>query len=142
VGIPLPPRPYATIGCGSPLGDYLMKELFVPNMEANLGISLAAFVVDKVIHNTDGCGHPIKITIVGKPDTETQSDKIVVIPEPNVQLITEKLHLIDAETKSERNRKIAEMLASLGGMMTVTISGTARITFSTKGRPENSTGNP
>jgi ATP-dependent protease HslVU (ClpYQ) peptidase subunit len=107
---------YEAIGCGAPLGMFLLSENASPDMEVRLASLIAIYAIEIVKRNDAFCGGPTKIGIIKKPVPEKHSGLPVthVFFQDHIDRAATQLMEADKVTKEARTKILHEQILSKG----------------------------
>jgi len=117
-GIVDPPEPTATLGVGSYLATYLLRELHTPHSEIILAIGTLIYTINKVKDTTRYCGGKTNIKVLTPvPVSGWHSltvGKSTNVPPITIQLTERNLSKLDKQTSEARNKKLKRILNQVG----------------------------
>jgi 20S proteasome alpha/beta subunit len=109
---------YDTMGIGSDLADFLLKEYAMPKSEANLAIATSIFAIKKVKDTNRFCGGDTTVKWIAPmfaSNWETHYvGKTQNIDQKFVNLTEKRLVKSDDATKKSRNKRFYEILRKTG----------------------------
>lgn len=103
---------YEAEGCGDTLGNYLLAEHTVPNMEKELAATLAVYVVETVKRFDHYCGGPTRIGILREEEDGTALHG--TYHQADIDRCAARLLAADNETKPMRLKKFHEQAVEDG----------------------------
>ena len=116
---------FAAIGHGGILAAYLLKEYTNPEMDSELGIAIAVYIIETVRKHDQTVGGPTRVAIIAKPHQFSRQvlvpravsglqlpsfhelwERCALLPQNNVDEIAQLVSKVDAAMKKSQNQKL------------------------------------
>jgi 20S proteasome alpha/beta subunit len=101
---------YTAIGCGGNLGEYLLSEYSAPGIDFNSALSTAIYVVEEVKKHDAFCSGNTRVGFIQYHPIRLSS----IMDQKVIDSVVEGLSGVNENAKADRNKKISEMLKSVG----------------------------
>lgn len=116
---PLPLAHFTTLGIGSYLADYLMREYAPQKVHSDLAIATSIFTIKKVKDTTKYCGGETMVKRIAPTFQMVDLDKQYIsksqaISQDFVNLTEKRLVKFDEKTKKSRDKQVFEILRKTG----------------------------